>query len=122
MKKLLSNSYGFVGEFDEVLVTQIKTLAGIELELRDSSYWGAYWSYRYNSKDGDGTFKLYFNIDPMHEPDDDPPEEFYFDFENKDCDVLLSIDGETKWVERIHSSIINIESIKLIKSEIYGNE
>jgi hypothetical protein len=118
MKKSLSNSYGLIGEFDEVLITQVKTLAGIELELRDSMYRGEYWSYEYSGEDGDGDLKLYFNIDPMYEPGDDP-EELYFDFENKDCDILLSIEGETKWVEGIHSSIISIESIRLIKSKIY---
>jgi len=114
MRKSSTKTYGFTGDFNESLIKQLEDLAKVKLEWHDSIY---YWLYTGDGRDGE--FRLYFNQDPMYDPESDPPEEYYFNFEYKECEVLLNVDGE---LEEVHKAISCINNIRLIESKIYEHE
>ena len=114
---MLSNLYGFKGEFEESLIHQISGLLKVKFEERSSGYWGDYWKYVDESIE-DSLIKIYYNEDPMFDPSSDPKENKYFEYEHKDCETLLELYGPVIWVHEVESLLERIENMKLIKSEL----
>lgn len=71
----------------EDVVNVISAAFQMEFESRDSSYWGDYWLARSPAE-----VQIYLNRDPLHDSENDPPEEFYFEPEYRDCGVLVITD------------------------------
>lgn len=120
MEESFNITYGFIDEFSESIINELESLTNLKLEPHNSSYWGDYWLYENDSFDRE--FKVYLNQDPTHDPTNDPKDEFYFDSLNKDCETLLSVDGESEWVKEIDDAIAGMSNIKKLKSELYEHK
>ena len=98
MRNLQENVYGFPEEVSkEEVIDYIQSSLLLSLQARESSYVGDYWLYSI----GDRSLKLRYNEDPLYDPENAPPKEYYFDDENQDCYLLLLLDGEPYWVNEI---------------------
>lgn len=117
MKVVIVNRYGFNTESLQDLVTNLSEILSCKLELHDSSYKGEYWLY----KDPDDSqfirVELSYNQDPMYDSESDPPEEYYFDFRNKECDFLLYLSGPESWMEQVQPLISKLPGSKLISTK-----
>ena len=116
MRNHQANVYGFPEEISaEEVIDYIENSLLIPLQARESFYVGDYWAY----SDGDKSLKVRYNEDPLHDPESDPPEEYYFDDENQDCHLLLLLDGKPEWVSELHQKLLNLQLIKYISHELY---
>ncbi|MCG7867498.1 MAG: hypothetical protein JAY74_14185 [Candidatus Thiodiazotropha taylori] len=109
--------YAVIGEFNEEAIEYIEAQIGEKLEPHDSLYKGDYWLHRRN--DPELNIELRINVDPMHDSASDPEDEYYFDYKNKDCALLLDIDGDPMLVEEISSRISCNPKFRLVLKEDY---
>jgi len=112
MRNSLNIKYAIIGDFNEKTIEYIEEQVDGKLEPHDSLYKGDYWLLR--KEDPELNIELRVNVDPMHDPDSDPKEEYYFDYENKDCVLLLDIYGEPKVIEELNSKINENPLFRLI--------
>ena len=117
MRNSLNIKYAIVGEFDEKIIKYVEKKVGDKLDPHDSLYKGDYWLFRKESPELNVELKM--NVDPMHDPESDPKEEYYFDYENRDCDLLLDIDGDPETVKTFSSKVAENPNFRLILSENY---
>jgi hypothetical protein len=113
-----SNLYGFIGASRDKLIMELEALAKVKLKKSNNLDWGVYWS----ASEGGQEFRLYYNEDPMFDREEDDPEDFYFDFENKDCGFLLNIYGKQEWVEEMHKLVIDMGNIRAIDSKQHKDD
>lgn len=112
MSNSLNIKYAVVGEFDELSIEYVEAQVGERLESHDSLYKGEYWLLRI--EDPKLNIELRLNIDPMYDPVSDPKEEYYFDYKNKDCALLVDVDGEPILVKELGQKIAKNSKFRLI--------
>lgn len=118
MRNSLNVKYAIVGEFDETHIEFIEKQVDAKFQLHDSLYKGGYWIYR--KENPELNVELRINIDPMHDPESDPKEEYYFDYENRECALLLDIDGDPETVEKLSLKIAENPKFRVISCENYS--
>lgn len=117
MRNSLNIKYAIVGKFDKAIIEYIEKQIDAKLELHDSLYKGGYWLFR--NAIPELNIELRINVDPMHDPESDPKEEYYFDYVNRDCALLLDIDGDPEAVEHINMKIAENPKFRPISNENY---
>ncbi len=110
------HNYGLCTEASEKLINKLEHIFCCQGEPHDSQYKGDYWVFN-NSPNNRA--ELSFNRDPLHDTNDDCPEEYYLDFENKECNLLLHIVGEPEWVSGIHDALLRLVGMRLINSQTH---
>lgn len=71
------------------VASTLQRALNLEIESRDSAYWGAYWTELPNRR-----IRVFFNQDPMHILGADPPEEFYFEAGVSTHRTLVDVEGD----------------------------
>jgi hypothetical protein len=117
MVEHLTHLYG-CGDADlDAIASRLRALLSLLLEARDSSYWGAYYcdkSRRFTE------LRLYANFDPMFLPGSDPPEERWFEPEDRDCATLLYLDATADIVKAFDESLAGrFPEFTLLKTSTY---
>src|SRR5215469_7670977 len=82
--------YGFKHDDLERARAAVERVLGISLELHDSLYLGEYYLGRLP---GQQSVRIRHNIDPIHDPQSDPPEEHFAEPKFQDSPLLLEVSG-----------------------------
>lgn len=117
MKISIINHFGFNTDNSQELITSINEILACQLEAHDSSYKGEYWLYKHPHENQFIRVELSYNRDPMFDFDSDPPEEYYFDFINKECNFLLYLSGPATWVEGVQPLLLTLPGSRLISTK-----
>lgn len=102
MTVLLHHTYG-CGDIDlDALAPDVARKLSLDLHPHDSSYIGDYYldhSHRF------AECRLYRNIDPLFQIENDSPEDYWFEPAHPQHHVLLSVEGSPESVLELHDVI-----------------
>jgi hypothetical protein len=94
--------YGCTDSDIDAIAAAIAPQLNLQLEHRDSSYWGDY------HIDRSGVFnelRLYRNVDPMFRSGSDDPDEYWFEPDFRNYASLLSVDADRSVLTAFHARI-----------------
>ncbi len=80
-----------------VFIQEVQEKYQFNFKAHNSGYWGNYWLYIKK----ENRIKIYYNKDPMFNSKTDDPIEYYFDYKNKKCNILIYLHGDNQWVNEM---------------------
>jgi hypothetical protein len=86
----------------DTVAERLSSVLGIAFDRRESSYLGEYSLYR---GEQNSEVRIYLNKDPMHNPEEGPEEEQFFEREFRSFRVLLDAKVPSELLSRLQASI-----------------
>jgi len=100
-----TNLYGCTEPDIDAVAAAIAPVLDLQLENRDSSYWG---DYHIDLSGAFSELKLYRNRDPMFRADSDDPDEYWFEPDFRDCPTLLSVYAAKSALDDLNQRIADV--------------
>ncbi|MCR9118024.1 MAG: hypothetical protein NXI22_13900 [bacterium] len=118
MTQETTHLYGCTEPDIDAIAAAIGPTLDLQLENRDSAYWG---DYHIDRSGAYSELKLYRNLDPMFSSDADDPDEYWFEPDFRDCDALLSVYAAESVLLDFHRRIANVTpKFRLLKPSTIG--
>jgi hypothetical protein len=89
------------GSEPKLVAEYLGGMLNLEFQARDSAYWGDYWLAK-----REGEVRIFFNQDPMHLRDSDPPHEHFVEADFPTHHTLIDIDGNEELARRVTELIL----------------